>query len=298
MQLTYHIDAAHEGRELRTFVRNTAHLSAGLWKNIKWNGSVTINGSPIHNARTLLHEGDELVLTWREDNDIVASHQPLSVVYEDEALLVVDKGPGMIIHPTTKETHDTLVNVVKGYYEDHHIDAGIHPLYRLDRNTTGLVVIAKSANIQYGLTKSHDLIYREYLALIPGRLTEKKGRIARPIGRKPGSIVEWMVRPDGKPAVTDYEVLAENETASFLKLHLLTGRTHQIRVHLASLGHPLLGDDLYGGDTTLIPRQALHAWTVRFTHPVTGKEMYFEAPLPEDMKMLLERLQLSGEYAS
>ncbi len=255
-------------------------LSAGLWKRIKWQGRVTVNGVDIHNARAPLAEGDFVRLEWSEANEIVPADIPLSIVYEDEALLVIDKGPGMIIHPTAHGAFDTLVNAVAGYYKRNQIDAGIHPIYRLDRNTTGLVVVAKSAKGQYDLSHSHDQIYREYLALISGRLTEKKGRIDRPIGRKDGSIVEWTVRDDGKRAVTDYEVLSEFSDYSLLKIHLLTGRTHQIRVHFQSLGHPLLGDDLYGGPLDKMHRQALHAYSLAFKHPVTGEEMRFTAPVP------------------
>lgn len=282
MKLEFAVPAAWAGLMVKDAVRRQK-LSAGLWKRIKWNGRVTVNGADIHNARTPLCEGDLVVLEWSEANDIVPSHIPLDIIYEDESLLVINKGPGMIIHPTAHGAFDTLVNAVAGYYEEKKIDAGIHPIYRLDRNTTGLVVVAKSAKGQYDLSHSHDQIYREYLALISGHLAEKKGRIDRPIGRKPGSIVEWMVRDDGKQAVTDYEVLREFENYSLLKIHLLTGRTHQIRVHFQSLGHPLLGDDLYGGPLEKIMRQALHAYTVRFLHPVTGREMYFTAPVPEDM---------------
>ncbi len=257
-------------------------LSAGLWKRIKWQGRVTVNGVDIHNARAPLAEGDFVRLEWSEENAIVPADIPLSIVYEDEALLVIDKGPGMIIHPTAHGAFDTLVNAVAGYYKRNQIDAGIHPIYRLDRNTTGLVVVAKSAKGQYDLSHSHDQIYREYLALISGRLTEKKGRIDRPIGRKDGSIVEWTVRDDGKRAVTDYEVLSEFSDYSLLKIHLLTGRTHQIRVHFQSLGHPLLGDDLYGGPLDKMHRQALHAYSLAFKHPVTGEEMRFTAPVPGD----------------
>lgn len=257
-------------------------LSAGLWKRIKWQGRVTVNGVDIHNARAPLAEGDFVRLEWSEENEIVPADIPLSIVYEDEALLVIDKGPGMIIHPTAHGAFDTLVNAVAGYYKRNQIDAGIHPIYRLDRNTTGLVVVAKSAKGQYDLSHSHDQIYREYLALISGHLVEKKGRIDRPIGRKDGSIVEWTVRDDGKRAVTDYEVLAEFSDYSLLKIHLLTGRTHQIRIHFQSLGHSLLGDDLYGGPLDKMHRQALHAYSLAFKHPVTGEEMRFTAPVPGD----------------
>lgn len=286
MQISFTVTEDMEGRMVKDVVKKTHHLSAGLWKRIKWNGRVTVNGVDIHNARTPLHAGDVVLLEWSEESDIVPSYIPLSIVYEDEMLLVVNKGPGMIIHPTAHGAYDTLVNAVAGYFQKNHIEAGIHPIYRLDRNTTGLVVVAKSAKGQYDLSHSHDQIYREYLALISGHMEEKQGRIDRPIGRKPGSIVEWMVRDDGKRAVTDYEVLGEAENYSLLKIHLLTGRTHQIRVHFQSLGHPLLGDDLYGGPCERISRQALHAYSVTLQHPVTGEEMKWIAPVPEDMRRL------------
>lgn len=286
MEISFIVSPEMEGRMVKDVVKRTHHLSAGLWKRIKWSGQVTVNGVDIHNARYPLHAGDQVRLVWSEENDIVPADIPLSIVYEDDTLLVVNKGPGMIIHPTAHGAYDTLVNAVAGYFQKKQSTAGIHPIYRLDRNTTGLVLVAKSAKGQYDLSHSHDQIYREYLALISGHMEKEKGVIDRPIGRKEGSIVEWTVRDDGKRAVTEYEVLQEMESYSLLRIHLLTGRTHQIRVHFQSLGHPLLGDDLYGGPCDLISRQALHAHTLRFCHPETGKEMHLVAPVPEDMKRL------------
>lgn len=288
MEISFIVSPEMEGRMVKDVVKRTHHLSAGLWKRIKWSGQVTVNGVDIHNARHPLHAGDRVRLVWSEENDIVPADIPLSIVYEDESLLVVNKGPGMIIHPTAHGAYDTLVNAVAGYFQKKQSAAGIHPIYRLDRNTTGLVLVAKSAKGQYDLSHSHDQIYREYLALISGHMEEKKGVIDRPIGRKEGSIVEWTVRDDGKRAVTEYEVLEEMGTYSLLRIHLLTGRTHQIRVHFQSLGHPLLGDDLYGGPCDLISRQALHAYTLSFCHPETGQEMHLMAPVPEDMKKLFK----------
>lgn len=288
MELSFTVGAEQDGKELRKFVRTHAGLSSSLWKRVKWNGKVLINGEAVYNARQRLCEGDRILLTWSEENEVIPSDIPLDIVYEDEHLLVVNKGPGMIIHPTSREAADTLVNAVAGYFRKRGTEAGIHPVYRLDRNTTGLVVVAKSAHVQYELSRSHSVIYREYLALAAGRVTPEEGTVDLPIGRKEGSIVEWTVRPDGKTALTDYRVLGADEDMSFLRLHLRTGRTHQIRVHFSHSGHPLLGDDLYGGTLDFIGRQALHAWSVSFTHPMTGKEMHFTAPLPEDMRRIAE----------
>ncbi|WP_288807279.1 RluA family pseudouridine synthase [uncultured Mitsuokella sp.] len=163
----------------------------------------------------------------------------------------------------------------------------MHPLYRLDRNTTGIVILAKSARIQHAMTQRHGQIYREYLALARGHLDRSSGRIDMPIGRDTSKANHWQVRADGKRALTEYKVIASWPAYSLLKLHLLTGRTHQIRVHFSVLGHPLLGDAAYGGPCDRMKRQALHAWRVRFRHPLTGKEIQVQAPVPQDMRRLI-----------
>lgn len=290
MRLEWTVPEGAPEMMLRNFVRKSGGLSASLWKRVKWNGVVTVNGDAVHNARMTVRAGDRVACEWDETTDIVPARIPLSVVYEDDALLIIDKGPGMIIHPTHKSLHDSLVNAVAGYFADRGERCGIHPVYRLDRNTTGLVVVAKSAREQWALSRSHDQITRQYLAVCAGHLAEDAGVIDEPIGRKPGSIVEWMVREDGRPARTAYEVLARGANCDFLRLRLFTGRTHQIRVHLSHLGHPLLGDDLYGGPCGRIARQALHAADVAFRHPATGEPLHFSAPLPEDMRRIAETL--------
>ena len=287
MRLEFIVPVSQDGRKLKSCIRSYKGISASLWKRIKWEGRVTINGVENRNANVILRKGNVVVCEWDENSDIIPSDRPVDILYEDSFLLVVNKPVQMLIHPTSRSVQDTLVNAVAGYYRRVKTEAGIHPLYRLDRNTTGVVVVAKSARIQHALSKSHDLMYREYIALAEGNIRESSGFIDEPIGRKPGSIVEWMVRDDGKPAQTEFTVLERKEDFSVLRLHLLTGRTHQIRVHLSHAGHPLLGDDLYGGDTRLIDRQALHAFSVRFTHPETGEALHFEAPLPEDMQNLI-----------
>ncbi len=286
MEWERRLGAGHAAVQLRNFMRRECGFSASLWKRIKWGGTVTVNGVAVHNAKMMLAAGDRVVCTWSEETDIVPVSLPLSVVYEDEWLLVVDKPAGMMIHPTHRSPQETLVNAVAGYFSEKKETCGIHPIYRLDRNTTGLVVVAKSAKVQYELSKSHDLIARHYIAFVAGHMEETAGRIEAPIGRVDGSTVAWQVREDGKRAVTAYEVVASGEDFDVLRLRLFTGRTHQIRVHMAHLGHPLLGDDFYGGPTDRMTRQALHAADVSFVHPATGEEMNFSAPLPGDMKMV------------
>jgi 23S rRNA pseudouridine1911/1915/1917 synthase len=288
MEFTAVVPDHYTGHMLRSFILNHCHFSVSLWKRIKWNGEVLINGVPCCNARTLVHSGDKIVCHWSEESDIIPAKIPLSIVYEDQDLLVVDKGPGMIIHPTSKEKFDTLVNACAGYFAEKNESCGIHPVYRLDRNTTGLVVVAKSALFQYWLSLSHQVIHREYIAIAENLFFQKSGTIDEPIGRVDGSTVQWEVRPDGKRAVTHYEVLAEDpgQKLSLLKIWLETGRTHQIRVHMSHHGHPLAGDDFYGGHLDSIQRQALHAWSVSFIHPMSEKPLVFTAPVPDDMKRL------------
>ncbi|WP_302358576.1 RluA family pseudouridine synthase [uncultured Mitsuokella sp.] len=287
MRLSYTVDAAHDGRAIRQLAMSPLRLSAKLWKHIKWNGTILVNGKAVRNARLRVRAGDELTLLWQEASPVVPVDLPLDILYEDEAFLIVNKPAAMIVHPTHRKAHDTLVHAVAGYFRRRGEAAGIHPLYRLDRDTTGIVVLAKSARIQHAMTQHHGHIYREYLALVTGQLNREKGRIDMPIGRDTSKANHWQVRADGKCALTEYEVIASWSAYSLLKLHLLTGRTHQIRVHLAALGHPLLGDVAYGGPCDRMKRQALHAWRVCFRHPLTGKEIQVQAPVPQDIRRLI-----------
>ncbi|MDY6084876.1 MAG: RluA family pseudouridine synthase [Dialister sp.] len=289
LSLTVTVPEEGQGRKLRDFMRRREQISGKLWKRMKWQGRIRVNGMLVKNANYLLSAGDVILCEWPEESEIISSHKPLSILYEDASFLVVNKPAGMIIHPTGRERTDTLVNRLAGYFERQHMVAGIHPVYRLDRDTTGVVIVAKSAKGQYALAKSHDCIYRAYIACAAGTVKEETGRIDAPIGRRDGSIVEWEVRGDGKRAVTDYTVIGRERGRTWLSIHLLTGRTHQIRVHLAYMGHPLLGDSLYGEESDAISRQALHAYAARFTHPETGVDMKVTAPIPADM------LSLAGE---
>ena len=255
MKISYTVDTAHDGRELRQLVRAPLGLSAKLWKHIKWNGTILVNGKAIRNARLCVRAGDELTLLWQEASPVVPVNLPLDILYEDETFLVVNKPAGMIVHPTYRAARDTLVHAVAGYFERRGEAAGIHPLYRLDRDTTGIVILAKSARIQHAMTKHHGQIYREYLALVQGHLDRPSGRIDMPIARDITRANHWQVRADGRRALTEYETIASWPSYSLLKIHLLTGRTHQIRVHFSVLGYPLLGDTAYGGPGDAVSRE-------------------------------------------
>ena len=264
-------------------------ISTTHWKKVKFSGTFRRNGELISHPALLKVSGGDII-SWEltEDTDILPEDLPLDIRYEDAALLVVNKPCGQLVHPTNRETAGTLANAVLGYYVRRGIHVAFHPLHRLDRNTTGLLLIAKQPHLHHQLSpKGKKLFRREYLAIIPGTLSPPSGTIDAPIARDPESIIRRCIRADGQDAVTHYETLRSFSGMSLLKLRLETGRTHQIRVHLAHLGHPLIGDDLYGGTRECIKRQALHAFRLSLSHPLTGKELSITAELPDDMKALL-----------
>lgn len=216
---------------------------------------------------------------------------PLNIVYEDKDVMVLNKPADMPIHPSLNNYENSLANGLAWYFKEQNIPFVFRCLTRLDRDTSGLTLIAKhmlsAGLLSEQLTKkgTNEGIVREYLAIVRGTLEPQDGTINVPIARAPGSIMERMVHPDGEYAVTHYKTISERHGHSLLRLSLETGRTHQIRVHLKHIGHPIVGDFLYNPDMEHINRQALHSCFLAFTHPITGKRMEFEAPLPEDMHL-------------
>lgn len=206
------------------------------------------------------------------------------IAYEDDFLLILDKPAGMLTHPTVNESGSTLYDLVAAYYQQKNITAAVHPVSRLDRNTSGLVIFAKEPIIQHWLSQQD--IRKEYLAIVSGNLPQQEGIIEAPIARKEGSIIERCVHPDGKYAKTAYKVIGCRGDKTLLQVRLFTGRTHQIRVHLAHIGYPLFNDNLYG---TPGPQQrhALHAYKLAFIHPVSDHPLEITRALPEDLRKII-----------
>lgn len=231
-----------------------------------------------------------ILVSDRESGDLLAADGPVKILYEDDDLLVVDKDAGIAVHPGPGHCNDTLGNFLTGYYKKRGIPYVYRPAHRLDRNTSGLMVVARHAHAQERLKQQLHTgdFHRTYLAVCQGVPEEKEGIIDQPIGRADDSVLRREVRQDGASAATRYKVMSTKNGRSLVQLELQTGRTHQIRVHMAWLGCPLVGDFLYGvEDKALIGRTALHSHRLRLRQPLTGKIIDLTAPMPEDMLSLV-----------
>lgn len=291
LELTVTADQA--GEKIDTLLRRELRLSGTVIRRVKWlDDGILLDGMRV---TTACRPAAGQVLSVRVadpdgQGDMVPTPGPLDIVYEDGDLLVLNKAPGVLVHPGPGHYSDTLCNYIAWYYKKAGISADVHPVQRLDKGTSGLLVVAKHPHAQERLKEQlHTAdFFREYLAVCDGCPRPKTGVVDAPLGPKPGSLVEQMVCPDGKPARTRYTVRLEREGRSLLRLALDTGRTHQIRVHMASLGCPLTGDFLYGREAPeLIPRPALHSARLSFRHPITGRRLDFTQPMPQDMAALM-----------
>lgn len=294
--LVFKVGARDKGKLLREFLKERQISKAALI-DIKYNGgALHVNGSAV-TVRYALHEGDTVEVFFPKEEaseDLAAEAIPLDIVFEDEYVLVVNKPAGMASIPSREHRHGTLANAVLGYYQLMGICATIHIVTRLDRDTSGLMLIAKHrhAHHLFSLQQKEFGVKRRYEALVHGEMIGEggsaSGKVDAPIGRKDTSIIEREVREDGQRAITHYEVLRVGEGWSHVSLRLETGRTHQIRVHMAYMGHPLLGDSLYGGSVSSgMVRQALNSCELSFFHPVEEREMSFSCRLPDDMRRVL-----------
>ncbi len=290
LELTVTPDLA--GIKVDTLLRKRLGLSGTVVKRIKWlEDGILVDGLRVH---TDFRPAAGQVLSARlsdpeRNSGIIPAPGPLDIVYEDEDLVVLNKAPKVSVHPGPGHYDDTLGNFLVDHYEKTGQEADFHPVHRLDRGTSGLLVAAKHPHAQEVLKKQlhTEEFHRVYLAVCEGVPEPSAGVIDAPLGPRPGSLMEQMVRPDGKPARTKYGVLRRWGNRALVSLELETGRTHQIRVHMAHIGCPLVGDFLYGTENQeLIGRPALHSGYLSFLHPITREKLRFSVPLPEDMVRL------------
>lgn len=289
--LQWKIEKADDGKLLRDFLKEQ-DISKRALTDIKFSGGhISINGEEV-TVRRPVYAGELLKVEFPREiksESMEGEDIPLNIVYEDETVLVIHKPAGMSTIPSRDHPTGSLANAVIGYYERINLSATVHIVTRLDRDTSGLVLIAKHRHIHHLLSNQQKdgRIKRVYEAIAEGTFLNKHGTIEKPIGRKTGSIIEREVQEGGQYACTHYKVIQQFSTYAHVTLQLETGRTHQIRVHLSSIGHPLMGDDLYGGNTSKITRQALHCCKIEFFHPILKKTLQFEASVPFDMQQLL-----------
>lgn len=291
--LTYTVPPEHSGVEVGTLLRRGLGFSATLIKRVKYlEDGISLDGVRV-TTRTRAEAGQCLRVRL-SDSERRSEIQPapgvLDILYEDEDLLVLNKAPGMAVHPGVGHWTDTLGSALLDYYDRCAIPADFHPVHRLDKGTSGAMVVTKHAYAQDQLRQAlHSGAFRrEYLAVCDGAPPTEHGTVDLPLAHAGDSVIRQEIRSDGLPAHTEYEVLQHTPSRTLVRLRLQTGRTHQIRVHMAAIGCPLTGDFLYGTeDQALISRPALHSHILSFVHPVTGEELTFTVPLPEDMKKLL-----------
>ena len=284
---------ANDPKRLKEFLKEKG-ISRRIIGRTKFHGGQFLVNEAEERVRKELQIDDviELVLPIEEENpNLAAIAGPLDILFEDEHYLIINKPVGLISVPSPAHRGDTVASRVKHYYIDkdyrHKV---VHVVTRLDRYTSGVMLIAKNAlaHSLMGTLLEKQELDKQYEAIVHGHLAGETGITDARIARSPHSIIERMVSTEGKPSITEYQVKNRlNNELTHVRLKLHTGRTHQIRVHMSYLGHPLVGDDLYGGSKEILDRQALHCVSYGFYHPLTGKRIEVEAPLPEDMLAIL-----------
>lgn len=289
--MEYKITAADSGRKLKDILRQVMGVSYTAMKSAKWDGRITVDGLPAP-VDAIVHTGQTVGIRFKESvpaYPIKPYALPLVIPYEDEHLFVIDKPAPLASQSSLNHPDDALENALYAHLGCP-VDFVYRPVNRLDKGTSGLMLVAKDAHAQHMLQKllHTDDFARHYLAVVEGHLPDRQGVIDAPIGKEDAASIRRLVRADGKPSVTHYEVLKESERRSLVRLRLETGRTHQIRVHMAYLGCPVCGDFLYGTELPDLPgRFALHSAELSLTHPLTMEGLHIVSPLPERLRALL-----------
>ena len=312
--MIYPVDAAHAGVRADVFAAQVTGLSRSAAARLMDEGHITLGGKTV-TKNTKLCEGDVLSVELPEPelSEALPENIPLDIVYEDEDIIVVNKPVGMVVHPAAGNPNGTLVNALLYHCGDQLSGIGgvIRPgiVHRIDKDTSGLLVVAKNDAAHLSLSeqlKTHT-VSRVYEAIALGNIKTDAGTVNAPIGRHPTDRKKMaVVRGEGlsaREAITHYTVVERFGSMTYVRCELETGRTHQIRVHLSSIGHPLLGDSVYGGANTrfeadhraLITGQCLHAGKLKLIHPTTQKPMQFEAPMPKEMQKLLDILRRQAQ---
>ncbi|MBE6633503.1 MAG: RluA family pseudouridine synthase [Ruminococcaceae bacterium] len=295
--MNWKVTQEDDGCLVRDFIRAHIRLSAKMLKYLKYrNDGILVNGERC-TVRRVLRAGDLLTLAMEDtasSEELIPVELPLEILYEDEHMVVPSKPPHMPTHPSHNHHTDTVANALAYRYRAMGVPFVFRPINRLDRDTSGLLLIARNkraAGLLTTLMQEHR-IQKSYLAILEGEMTEDGGVVEKPLHRTAASIIVREIcapeTPDAEPARTEYRVLARGNGCTLVAARPITGRTHQLRVHFSDLGHPIAGDTLYGIPNGRMARQALHAHTLSLPHPETGEPLHFRAPIPEDMRRLME----------
>jgi 23S rRNA pseudouridine1911/1915/1917 synthase len=296
-ELKYVVDSKYDNATVQNFLRRGCGVSARLLTRLKRvENGITADGITVRTIDRVV-AGQQVVLKLPEDTvDLNGVDIPLNIIYEDEDILVIDKPAGIAVHPSAGNQLPTLAEAAVAYFKSQGKPCRFRPISRLDRNTSGLLLAAKNPHAAHLLSlqndkfsnktvKSRESMIKEYLAIVLGRL-EGEGSIEQPIRIKAGHGIMREVGDGGKYCLTHWKSLAANDQLSLVRVVIETGRTHQIRVHMAWLGHPLAGDTMYGNDSKHIQRQALHCSRLEFVHPISDKIINLNSPLPPDLSAL------------
>lgn len=291
MKLEYIVNNLTEYSTVKEVLKQEFLLSDRLIIKLKKNNQIYLNNKTTFVNQKLEIGNKVLVILDFEEtcNNIVPIKMELDILYEDDGLLIINKPPFMPVHPSMDHYEDSLSNGVKYYFNSIGLKRKVRPVNRLDKNTSGIVIFAKNEYVQECLIKQmkDNAFKKEYIAIVDGILTKQEQIVEAPIARKENSIIERCVKPNGDNAVTIIKLLKTYDNYSLINCVLKTGRTHQIRVHTSHIGHPILGDDLYGNKSDKINRQALHALKISFIHPITNKKLEITAKIPKDIGSLI-----------
>lgn len=291
MILTYIVEK-NKYETVNQVLKNEFKISSRLLHKLINSNQIFLNSNSI-DTRSIVKENDVIVVDLdfvEESENIISQKMDLNIIYEDDAILAINKPASIAIHPSILHYSDSLANGVKYYLESIGLKRKIRPINRLDLNTSGLVIFAKNEYVQECLIQqmNKNIFKKEYLAIVDGIFDKDCGTINLKIDRKENSIIERCISENGQSAITHYKVIKAFDTFSLVKCTLETGRTHQIRLHMSAIGHPLLGDTLYGIESDLINRQALHSYKMNFIHPITNKKVELFCDLPDDMKKVVQ----------
>lgn len=288
--ILFHITPTN--RTIEDVLRDNLDLSGRLFRDLYKNKRILFDGEKVNKNKIIDKEGTIVILMEDERHFYDPEELSLDIIYEDFDLIVLNKKPGIVVHPTKSHNGGTLANAIAYYFKEKNINKKIRFVNRLDMYTSGILVVAKNPFGHQQMYKQMEVgsVNKKYLVLVEGELDNDRGVINKPIGSDENTIANIVIE-GGKPSITKYNVVEKYSRGSLLEVDILTGRTHQIRVHMKHLGHPVIGDTLYNEPSDIINRQALHSYSLEFNAPRSGLRTKVTAEMPDDMKIVMEEIK-------